>query len=131
MVGTRSFVFQRDLREDLRRIADKPIRESRNRFPKTSPSKRALPDHRDPPTSQKEGSVVPVVPGHRGDKLGRPELRVTLRYRGVLATVMTVPEAPVDEADRSMLGKNEIWPPWKALAVESIAKTTGVQGFPQ
>ena len=100
-----------------RGVAGQPLFDLRDGCFKALSAKGAFPDDSDTPTGLQEPGVVPLVPGHRGRELGVPEMHASLGCRGVLAALVAVPEAAVDEADRAVLGEDEIRPSRQPLAV--------------
>ena len=72
--------------------------------------------------------LVPLlVPAH----LRRPELRVRLGNRIVLAPFVSMPEAPVDKDDRPVSRQDDIRAPRQPLVVYAIAESQPPKGITQ
>lgn len=82
----------------------------------------ALPDDDDRPTLRLQLSpfllIAFLIPGH----LGRPEFRVGLGDSVVLAALVTVPEATVDEHHRPILWQNDVRFPRQPLFIDPVAE---------
>lgn len=65
-----------------------------------------------------------LVVGHIAEEFLRPELPMALRHTSNLASLVPMPEASMDEEDRSVLWQDYIWFPWEAgdMDSESIAR---------
>ena len=60
-----------------------------------------------------------------------PEVGVSLGNGVVGAVFVTMPEAPVNEDDRTVLGKDNIWFSGESLVIYAVSKSQMPKGMPQ
>lgn len=94
----------------LRKLV-KPLRSTTSQF--------AFPDHYDTPAQGYEGSLVPFVAGPVALKFRAPAIRVCPGQLEIVATIMGVPEAPMDKEGCSFCWKNQIGAAWQVSTVQA------------
>ncbi len=87
----------------------------------------AFPDRRDAPSSLHELGLCSPVPGDVHFELGLPELRPCAWRGGKSASIVSMPEAAVDEDRRAELRKQEIRFPGISLHMQSVTKASSVK----
>ena len=96
-------------------------------FIQTMLGKFAFPDYNHPPSRFFQFSMLLPVTRHIPLELRRPELHVGLRHCGYFATLVTMPEAAVNEDDRVPLGQHDVWMSGQFGGMEAVAESQGMQ----
>lgn len=91
----------------------------------------AFPDDDDAPTLclQLAPGVLVTLPV--AGYLGGPEVGVGPGDRVILAVLVAVPEAAVDEDDGAVLGEDDVRRAWKAAVVDAVAEAEAPEGATQ
>ena len=82
----------------------------------------AFPDDDDSPALGLQLSPLLLIALLVPDDLGLPEFRVGFGHGIVLATLVAVPEASVDEHHRPVLGQHDVRFPRQPLLIDPVAK---------
>ncbi len=111
-------------------LAWRTLKKTRQKFSQFPRRRLALPNHKHVPPLRTKSSLVRLVSGHVRSEFRAPKILPRLWKVGFPATLMPMPEAPVNEDDLHMARQHEIGTSRKISAMESETKLERVDGSP-
>ena len=115
----------------LRRRSLKPLMHCRRHRLVALVAQGALPDHRHAPSDHEQLYTVPRVARDVRLELRCPERLSSRRRRGVTATGVAMPEAPVHEACGAKARKDDVRPSGQPPIMQPVTQTARMQRTPQ
>ena len=109
----------------------KPVVKFQRALDFASFSERAFPYCCNSPADIEQFLSFSFVASHIGIEFCLPEFTASRRSIGIGTSRVTMPEAAVDQADRSVAWENDVRFAWQFLVVQAVSEPASMKGAPQ